>query len=118
MEVSMIDEYFLRKKGWFVDDTFTREDQITPEQNLLQELITSACRACDSYLKRGKIRGVQGNKALAEFIWNLSALRVVDEEMLETAGFRYRAKMRTVIGDIIAKGNKITRESKEVNVCV
>jgi len=114
----MIDEYLLRKKGRFVDVTFTREGQITPEQNLLQELITSACWACDSYLKTGKIRGVQGDKALAEFIWNLSALRVVDEEMLETAGFRYRAKMRTVIGDIIAKGNKITRESKEVNVCV
>jgi hypothetical protein len=55
---------------------------------------------------------------MAEFIWNLSALRVVDEDMLETAGFRHRAKIRTVIGDIIAKGNKISREAKEVNVCV
>ena len=114
----MIDEYFLGKRGWFVDDTFTTGSKITPEQNLLQELITSACRACDSYLKRGKIRGVQGNKALAEFIWNLSALRVVDEDMLETAGFRHRAKIRTLIGYLIAEGSKITNESKEVNVCV
>jgi len=114
----MIDECLLRKKGGFVDVTFTREEQITPEQNLLQELITSACWACHSYLKTGKIRGVQGDRALAEFIWNLSALRVVDEEMLETAGFRHRAKIRTIIGDIISKGNKIAREAKEVNVCV
>jgi len=114
----MIDEYFLRKKGVFVDAPFTREDQITPEQNLLQELITSACRACHSYLKTGKIRGVQGDRVLPEFIWNLSALKVVDEQMLETAGFRHRVKIRTLIGDLIAEGNKITMESKEVNVCV
>ena len=114
----MIDESFLKKKAAFVDVTFIRERQITPEQNLLQELITSACRACHSYLKTGKIRGIQGDRALAEFIWNLSALRVVDEEMLETAGFRHRAKIRTIIGDIIDKGNQITNEVKEVNVCV
>jgi len=114
----MIDEYFVRKKGVFVDATFIMEDQITAEQNLLQELITSACMACYSYLKTGKIRGVQGDRALQEFIWNLSALKVVDEEMLETAGFRYRAKIRTLIGDLIAEGNKITIEAKEVNVCV
>ncbi len=113
----MIDEYFLRKKAFFVDVTFTRERQITPEQTLLQELITSACRACHSYLKTGKIRGVQGDRALAEFIWNLSALRVVDEEMLETAGFRHRGKIRTVIGDLIAEGNKISGEAREVHVC-
>jgi len=114
----MIDESFLRKKADFVHVTFTREGQITPEQTLLQELITSACRACHSYLKTGKIRGAQGDRALPEFIWNLSALKVVDEEMLETAGFRHRAKIRTLIGDLIAEGNKITMESKEVNVCV
>jgi len=114
----MIDESFLRKKTAFVDVTFTREEQITPEQNLLQELITSACMACHSYLKTGKIRGVQGDRALAEFIWNLSALRVVDEDMLETAGFRYRTKIRTVIGNLIAEGIKITGEAKEVHVCV
>ena len=114
----MIDESFLKKKAAFVDVTFTRERQITPEQNLLQELITSACRACHSYLKTGKIRGVQGDKAMAEFIWNLSALRVVDENMLETAGFRHRTKIRAIIGDLITEGNKITMESKEVNVCV
>jgi hypothetical protein len=118
MEVTMIDEYFLRKNGCFVDDTFTTECKITPEQNLLQVLITSACRACHSYLKTGKIRGAQRKGALEEFIWNLESLKVVDEEMLETAGFRYRAKILTFIGDIIAEGNKITRESKEVNVCV
>ena len=114
----MIDECLLRKRGGFVDVTFTGEEQITPEQNLLQELITSACWACHSYLKTGKIRGVQRNKSLAEFIWNLNSLRVVDEEMLETAGFRYRAKIRTIIRDIISKGNKISSEAKEVNICV
>jgi len=114
----MIDEYFLMKKGVIVDSTFNREGQITPEQILLQELITSACRACHSYLKTGKIRGVQGDKILPEFIWNLSALKVVDEEMLETAGFRHRAKIRTLIGDLITEGSKITNQSKEVNVCV
>ena len=114
----MIDESFLKKKAAFVDVTFTRERQITPEQNLLQELITSACRACHSYLKTGKIRGVQGDKAMAEFIWNLSALRVVDEDMLETAGFRHRTKIRAIIGDIIDKGNQIAAEVKEVHVCV
>lgn len=114
----MIDDYLLRKRGEFVDVTFTKESKITPDQNLLQELITSACSACDSYLKTGRIRGVQYDRALAEFTWNLNSLKVVDEEMLETAGFRYRAKIRTVIGDIIAKGNKITRESKEIKVCV
>ena len=114
----MIDESFLRKKGCFVDVTFTREEQITPEQNLLQELISSACWACHSYLKTGKIRSVKGDRAMAEFIWNLSALRVVDEDILETAGFRHRAKIQTIIGDIIAKGNKISREAKEVNVSV
>lgn len=112
----MIDECLLRKKGGFVDVTFTREEQITPEQNLLQELITSACWACHSYLKTGKIRGVQGDRAMAEFIWNLSALRVVDEDMLETAGFRHRPKIRSIIGDIIAKGNQITAEAKKVHV--
>jgi hypothetical protein len=114
----MIDESFLRKKAAFVDVTLTREGQITPEQTLLQELITSACRACHSYLKTGKIRGAQGDRALPEFIWNLSALKVVDEELLETSGFRHRAKIRTLIGDLIAEGSKITNESKEVNVCV
>ena len=114
----MIDESFLRKKAAFVDVTFTGERQITPEQTLLQELITSACMACHSYLKTGKIRGVPGDRALAEFIWNLSALRVVDEDMLETAGFRYRIKIRSIIKDIIARGNQITAEAKEVHVCV
>ena len=114
----MIDESFLKKKAAFVDVTFTRERQITSEQNLLQELITSACMACHSYFKTGKIRGVQGDRARAEFIWNLSALRVVDEEMIETAGFRHRTKIRTVIGELIAKGNKIIGEAKEVHVCV
>jgi hypothetical protein len=117
MEVSMMDESLLRKKYGFVV-TFTREEQITPEQNLLQELITSACRVCHSYLKTGKIRGVQSDRALAEFIWNLNSLKVVDEEMLETAGFRYRVKIRTIIRDIISKGNKISSEEKEVNVSV
>jgi len=36
MEVSMIDDYLLRKKGEFVDLTFTTESKITPDQNLLQ----------------------------------------------------------------------------------
>lgn len=113
----MIDESFLRRTNAFVQVVPTGGEKITPEQNLLQELITSACLACHLYLKTGKIHSLQGDKALAEFTWNINALRVVDEEMLVTAGFRHRRKIGALIGDLIAEGDKMTNKEKEVSVC-
>jgi hypothetical protein len=83
--------------------------EISPEQALLQAVITSAVSACVSYQRTGVIKNTPPGRAALEYARNLRALREVDTALLEAAGFRRIRFIMEAINMVLKKKTEMEK---------
>lgn len=80
-----------------IEQEYQRDEELMPEQALLQELVASAITACISYIEHGTIKCVPAKFVEIEYNLNKNFLKGIDESYLKSAGFKNIKKVQQAI---------------------